>query len=514
MRLAELLGLASLASDAGMGLPESGGLRMALLAVGLAAELGLDAEVARDAYDLALLQHLGCTADADLAADVMHDEVATRGAMLGTHWAEAREVLPFVLRTTGRGEPWPRRLARLLHTLRTMPKLMDSGAAHCEVGEMLAGRLGLGAGVRAALLQVFECWNGAGTPRRLRGEAIALPVRVMHVAQEAEIGLRLGGPDGAVALVRRRSGRALDPRLAAAFVRAATPLCAALEVPSTWRAALDAEPAPHRTLGPDEVERALGALADFADLKSRYTRTHSRGVAALAAEAGRRVGLASDELRDLRRAGLLHDLGRPAVTAALWDKRGVFTDEERERARHHAYCGERILARSEALSAVAAIATLGHERLDGSGYHRRLDARATSFSARLLAAADARHAMGEERPHRLALTPERAADELRREVRAGRLDGDAVAAVLAAEGRGSSGARERPAGLTEREVEVLRLVAVGQTNKEIATALSISTKTAGHHLEHIFRKIGVTTRAAASMYAMQHALLPAVVGAG
>jgi HD-GYP domain-containing protein (c-di-GMP phosphodiesterase class II) len=208
----------------------------------------------------------------------------------------------------------------------------------------------------------------------------------------------------------------------------------------------------------------------------------------------------------LRSAGLLHDVGRVAVTAAIWEKSGPLTDAERERIRLHTYAGERVLMRAPALSRVAEIATLAHERLDGSGYHRRLPGSALSVCARLLAAADVFHALGEERPQRAALEAERAVSELRTMAENGCLCPDAVRAVLAA-AEHPAPAPARPGGLTDREVEVLRLVARGLTNKEIAAALEISPKTAGHHIEHLFEKLGVRTRAAATMIALQRGLV-------
>jgi len=176
--------------------------------------------------------------------------------------------------------------------------------------------------------------------------------------------------------------------------------------------------------------------------------------------------------------------------------------------RMHSYFTERILARLDSLAPACALAALAHERLDGGGYHRRLAAAGVSYGARILAAADVYHAMTEARPHRAALTAEQAATGVRAEAQAGRLDRDAVEAVLAAAGQpADAGKRTYPAGLTDREVEVVRLLARGLTNKEIANALDISVKTAGHHVQHIFEKSGVTTRAAATLFAMQQGLV-------
>jgi DNA-binding CsgD family transcriptional regulator len=197
------------------------------------------------------------------------------------------------------------------------------------------------------------------------------------------------------------------------------------------------------------------------------------------------------------------------VPNTVWDKPGPLTDAERERVRLHPYYTERMLSRPEALARLGAIAACHHERLDGSGYHRSLPGSALSPAARVLAAADAYHAMTEARPHREALATEEAAAELRREVRSGRIDADAAEDVLTAAGHARPDPRERarPAGLTARELEVLLLVARGASSRDVARQLVIADKTARNHIERIYTKLGVSTRAAASLYAMRHGLV-------
>ena len=276
----------------------------------------------------------------------------------------------------------------------------------------------------------------------------------------------------------------------------------------TWDAVIDAEPGLALVLSGEQVDDALLAIANFVDLKSPYTLGHAAAVAELAAEAGARLGLPEPEVRTLRRAGLVHDLGRLGVSNAIWDKPGPLGAGEWERVRLHPYLTERMLHQSDALAPLAAIAVAHRERLDGSGYPRGLSGSAISRPARILAAADAYQAMREPRPYRPPRTPEEAATELRADVKAGRLDADAVEAVLGAAGHRVPRRRGGPAGLTPREVEVLRLLARGLSNKEIAARLVISPKTVANHVEHIYAKIDASTRATASLFAMQHGLLP------
>src|SRR4029077_17622549 len=232
-----------------------------------------------------------------------------------------------------------------------------------------------------------------------------------------------------------------------------------------------------------------------------------RGVANLVGEAARVSGRGEEDVRTLRRAALIHDLGRLGVSNAIWDKEGALTEAESERIRLHPYLTDRMLARVTALGGSREIASRHHERLDGSGYPRGLTAVSLTPSDRLLAAADVYHAMTEPRPHRPALDPDHAATAIRGEVRAGRLDAAAVNAVLRAAGHRAPARREGPAGLTVREVEVLSLVARGLANKEVARRLGVTPKTVANHVEHIYMKIGVSSRAAATLYATQHGLV-------
>jgi HD-GYP domain-containing protein (c-di-GMP phosphodiesterase class II)/DNA-binding CsgD family transcriptional regulator len=358
------------------------------------------------------------------------------------------------------------------------------------------------------LFQTFERWDGRGWPRRLHGDAIELPMRLAQAGEEIEIGHRSGGVDAARSRMRNRSGKTVDPGLAECFGRKAPEICEVIEVTSQWTATLSSEPEPHRRVTSDRADEILRAMADFTDLRSRFTRTHSRGVAALSRKAAARLRLSPEEATLVERAALVHDLGRVAVGASVWDKPGPLTDLEWESVRLHTYAGERILSRAPALAEIAGIATLAHERLSGEGYHRALRASSLPVLARILAAADVYHALTESRAHRREHAPEQAASTLSSLAERGLLCADAVGSVLDA--AGLEPARPLPGavgGLTEREVEVLRLVARGLTNKEVAAALSIAVKTAGNHVQNIFSKLGVTTRAAAAMAAMQRGLL-------
>jgi HD-GYP domain-containing protein (c-di-GMP phosphodiesterase class II) len=269
-----------------------------------------------------------------------------------------------------------------------------------------------------------------------------------------------------------------------------------------------AQPLLAHALTDEELDAALTAIADFIDLKSPFTLGHARALADLVRDAAGVLGLPAASARILHRAALVAGFGRLGISNAIWDKPGPLGAGEWERVRLHPYLTERMLQQSPALAALGAVAVQQRERLDGSGYPRGLTGAAITVPARLLAAADAYQAMGEPRPYRPALDAQEAAAELRKDVAAGRLDASAVDAVLTAAGHRLPRRREGPAGLTAREIEVLQLLARGLSNKEIARRLVIAPKTAGNHVEHIYAKIGASNRAGASLFAVQHGLLP------
>jgi len=508
-RLAELIAALSLATDLGTGQPMGHTLRTCLLAFHLGVALNLSEQELSEVYYVALLRGVGCTADAHESAMLFGDDVAATARLATVDMASPKEMLTFMIQHAGEGKS-------PLQRVRTIASAMAEGpggarepmAAHCESARMLAGQFGMSEGVSLGLGHVFERWDGRGLPYQLKGEASCLSARIVPLARDAEIFYRIGGIETAVAVVRQRTGAKYDPRIAESFCQEAPHLATIIEGPSAWEAVLDRDPGAQQRMTDGQFDSAIQAIADFVDLKSPWLTGHSRSVAELAGAAARRLGWQERDAIAVQRAGYLHDLGRIGISSGIWGKAGPLTDEEWEQVRLHSYYTERVLARPGALARLGAVAAGHHERLDGSGYHRHIPADLLSEGARILAAADVYHAMIEARPYRQACLPDVAAAELRSEVRQGRLDGEAVNAVLAVVGHKVRGAqREWPAGLSEREVEVLRLIARGLSTRQIGQQLSIAEKTAGHHIQHIYNKCGVSTRASATLFAMQHRLI-------
>jgi HD-GYP domain-containing protein (c-di-GMP phosphodiesterase class II) len=512
VRLSELMAAWSVAIDVGQAAPLETGLRVCSRAVRLAQHTGADPGEQRRVYYLALLRHIGCTAANPELAGLLGDEQAFRAGFGTLDVSSARALLPYLLRFTVGGLPVAARAAAFLRLTGSVGVLQASGHAVCEVARMLIDRLGFDDELRDHLRQdvamVYERYDGKGHPDRIDGDRISSAAQIVHLAEAVTVHVAMVGEDGALAMLGERRGRAFRPDLVDAFVEEAGPLLA--EPVDAWAEVLAAEPGGAPVLGPAAVDDVLTAFADFVDLKSPYTSGHSRSVAALAGDAARLCGLPADDVAAVRRAGWIHDAGRLSVSVAVWDRAGPLVRDELEQVRLHPYVTERVFSRSPALSPVAALAGRHHERVDGSGYHRAQHGRDLSRPQRILAAADVYAALVTGRAYRTALPPADAATTLRDEVRAGRLDGDAVDAVLSAAGHPGRRRQAAVAGLTGREVEVLRLVARGMSNAAIARELVLSRKTVEHHVEAVYAKLGVHSRSAATLLAMQQGLLSVV----
>ena len=511
IRLAELMAALSLATDLGMGQPMEFALSSCILAVRLAEKCGYSEEALREVYYQALLRYIGCNAETDWLASIVGDEQQLRLDFAQVDNGDVPAVLStFVgaIRQANAGDSTLNIARAIGHGLLASSHVKPMFAGHCEVAQRLAERFGFDKNVIYGLGQLYERWDGKGSPRGIKGEAIAPAVLMVTLAQDVVLFHRLGGLDAALNVARQRRGSAYAPRLVDVFCAHSAELCKGLDREPSWDAVLELEPGAKGTLTEGQFDNACRAFGDFVDIKSTYTLTHSSGVADLAAEAARLSGLPASDVTFIWRAAFLKEIGRTGISSSIWEKPAPLTDREWERVRLHTYYAERIFAQTPALARLGALASLHHERLDGSGYHRGLPSASQSVPARILCAADVYHSLTEARPYRSAFPPEAAAKELQKLVRDGKLDGDAVNSVLSAAGHQvKKGRKEMVAGLSERELEVLRLLSRGLTIKQMAAQLAISEKTVDSHIQHIYNKIGVSTRAGATMFAMENNLL-------
>ncbi len=506
LRLAELLGGLSITADLGFGLPPGTAVRSCVVAAALARRLHLRDDEIRDSFYTALLMHVGCVGVAHESAAAFGDDIALNRAVARTNMADPGDVVATLLPEMTWGmtpEVAARASAFAIAHGAEWGRRTDVGV--CEVARDTARRLGLPAATQDALYHVYESWVGGWVPEGRKGDDIAIGSRVARAAMDAAFFGQLGGVDAAVFALQQRAGIILDPAVVATFVEDPVAILAEVDDGDPRLRMLEVEPSPVIERGRTELRDVAAAFGDLADVKAPYFHGHAKQVARLAAGGAGRLGLDDVEVDRIEIAGLLHDIGRVGVSNAIWEKPAALTGVEWEQVRMHSYYSERILAGSPALEPVAITAGMHHERLDGSGYHRCSTAAATPMAARLVAAADVYSALLQPRPYRPAFAADHAAAMLTAEAEAGGLDHDAVTAVLAEAGHALGVRRPpRPAGLSGREVEVLALIAAGYSNAEVAQRLFISRRTAEHHAQHIYAKIGVSTRAAAALFAVHH----------
>jgi HD-GYP domain-containing protein (c-di-GMP phosphodiesterase class II) len=508
IRAAEVIGALSLATDLGTGQPLEHAMRSAVLAVRIGELAGATRQELVDTYYVALLHASGCTSNGHEAAQLFGDDIEHRAAFFLVDTTNPAEVLSFYKAYVGAGRDPDVRATMLEDAIaNARERGRASFSMMCEVAQRFAGWLELGPNVQAALEYVFARWDGRGFPD-VAGDAIPLPMRLLHVGRDISLFLSAGGPAEARAVIERRSGAAYDPLLAEIALQSFDTLIGDLDEARMWEQALDAEPFPKLWISGESVDAAFMAIAALTGLKSPWLREHSTGVAELAEAAAWRLDLPAETVTLVRRAALAHDVGRIGVSNAIWEKPGPLGFGEWERVRLHPHYTERAFAQSAALAPIGMLAGSHHERLDGSGYHRGSRGSELDRAARILAAADCYGAMREDRPHRAALDATAAAAELLREADEGRIDREAADAVLAAAGHHvERRPRELPAQLTERELEVLLVLVRGRSNQEIADDLGISAKTVGHHVQHVYQKAGVRSRAAATLWAFEHDLV-------
>ena len=510
VRLAELVAALSLGIDLGFGQPMEHVLRQCLIALRLAERVGLDEESRAVVYYTALLIGVGCHSDAHEQAKWFGDDIEMKSHKYDPAFqAGGLRAAMAGLRSIGAGHP-------PLHRFRVGLEFVMSGhrevdgmiAAHARLAKTFAEQLGLSRTVADAVGSAYEQWDGRGWPGTLSGAEIPIAARIASLAEYVEVAHRINGPRGVVALTQRGGGKQFDPSLCRLLGEHVDRVVESLDSVGAWETVVSQEPALAVVLSDEQFDAALLAIANFIDLKSPYTLGHSAAVAQLAAAASNVLGLPASEIRTLRRAALVHAFGRLGVSNSIWDKPGPLGAGEWERVRMQPYFTDRMLNQSAELAPLASIVAHCRERLDGSGYPRGIAGASIPRPGRILAAADVYQAMREPRPHRPAHSADDAARLMRAEARSGRLDHEVVEAVLSAAGHQSRQRRDGPAGLTAREVEVLRLLARGLSTKQIAEKLVVSPKTAGNHIEHIYSKINAKNRVAASLFAVEHGLLP------
>jgi len=513
VRRADFLMALAYATDLATGHSRDFALRSCVLGMRFCEVAKLDEKTCRAVYHQALLRYIGCNADTHILSAAWGDEIALRRDLhridIGDRAEFAEVFIRAITRTFAGASPdeLAQAIQRGLAGAAQVNVPVLSG--HCEVAQRIAERIGLPEEIRENLGQIYERWDGRGLPRGLSGQAVKLPVRLVTLAQDVIALVDLHGFETMTAMIAKRAGGGYEAELVEVFLAHAERLLAGLDGPVDRAAILALEPAPHAMLDEEACEKAYLAIADMIDMRMPFTFGHSRAVAALGAAAAKHMGLPASDIRRLRWAAYTHDIGELAVPVSTWMRATALTERETDSVHLHPYHGERALASLGGEGqVVAALVQRHHERLDGTGYHRNSRGPDLSPADRILAAAEAFQTARESRPHRPGLSDVAAADKVRAAVKAGKLCPEAVEAVLTCAGqRARRGAPRRLAGLTPREIEVLRLIAAGDTAKEAARKLDIATKTADNHIQSLYSKIGVTTRAGAALYALERGLV-------
>lgn len=503
-----------------MGLRAGHGVRATYIGMHLANSLGLSEPEKVDLFYAELLMDAGCTAWASqTAAAILGDDSAARNALFfDTDPDDPRDMLRWLAGYMATGERLDRRLKRSIMFVPTARDFMLEGLRNtAETAARLARRLGRSPGTQTALRYVFEQWSGGG-PHALCADDIPLVSRIVYATIFVEVLHQIGGRDAAIRLATGRRGKTLDPSVVDAFLDLA-------EQPEFWSGLEDdAVPTLVRQLEPDSqyryvsadhIDEAAMAFADFADLKSMYSAGHSRRVARLSEQIATDLDLATESVITIRRASLVHDLGLVVVPAFVLHKPvDRLAVAERESLRLHPYHSERILAGVPAFLELCTLVVAHHEQPDGRGFPRGMRGEQIPIGARVIAVADAFDELTHARPDGPAMDVQSALSELQRDSNT-RFDVEVLEALrrllhVPAQTPlppATAPRREWPANLTDREVEVLRLLATGASRRDIAHRLSVSEHTVRHHLEHIYAKLQVRTRVEATLFALEHDLI-------
>jgi len=484
-------------------------MRACTLGMKMANELRLSTAEQAELYYSFLLMHSGCTVlSLGLAPAIQGDELAAIGDGALRDDSNLLDTLDWMRRFVSPDAPLHTRTLNMISMLLHSRDAGDHLRGACEVAVRVAQRLGMPQGVQEAVRHYLERWDGKG-PYGMAGSAIPQNARLLQLALKVEAAFTARGRGGAEAMALAQKGKLFDPQMIDVFLDVARnpSLWDTLAQEDLWQVVLDLEPdSPYREMNETRLDDVAFAVADFVDLKTPLTVGHSRESARIAESLARRMGLAPSEITHIRRAALVHDLGLVALPGNILRKQGPLSAADTEKLRLHPYYTERVLSRVPALSAVAAIAGKHHERLNGSGYHRGLSGNELPLSACILALVEEFQERVQAQPGR---DPKDAIKSLKPDV--GALFSpdcfEALAQELGVAAPKPPRRRKWPAGLTDREIEVLRLLATGASNRQIAQELFVSEKTVAHHLEHIYNKIGISSRAAAVFFVMEQELI-------
>ena len=511
---AALLCALSFATGLGFGGHMEHGLGSAYLGLQIADALALTNEEHEAIFYGTLLKDVACTAcSAGIAAFLPDEEQVSLSDVILVDPSRFSDMIGWLSKYFRLDAHFPSRITKLLSFLvQCGPIAREIMRGHCEVAELFARQLGFPDYVQQTLRFQWERWDGNGMAYQVEGPAIPRTARILHLAQVLELTYHFAGPESARDIAQEKRGTRFDPEAVDAFLTLTqqADFWSTFKEQSTQETLLARCPSTIADYAQeDQAERVCETLADFIDLKTSETWRHSRMVAEIAGRMGTSLGMKTSELTRLRCAALVHDIGKVAIPVNILAKGERRSSSEWEIFRLHPYYTQQILQRATALQDLAQAAAAHHEWINGQGYHRQLCGEQIPFHGRILAVANAYA----RRVQQQGDQTDRA--EVLREMRSlvgSQFDSvcyDALVISMTGEGSLKSISLGSPKGghLTRREVEVLGLLVQGWNTPQIARTLHISRKTVEHHLSHIYAKMGVTSRAAAVVYAVQQGLV-------
>ncbi len=419
IRICEVISALSFALDLTEGQPMGHSVRTCVLGMRLADEIGLPRELRADLYYALLMKDAGCSSNASRMFQMLGtDDIKAKRDVKTTDWTRLGwDSLQYALAHVRTGAPFLERLRALfdlaIHRDKNSTELVQ---VRCERGAAIARRSGLPETAALAIHSLDELWNGSGQPAGLRGSEIPILSRIVNLAQTVEVFSTAFGVEAAVHMARKRSGRWFDPALVRAFRSIARNPSLWEDVENANRRVLDLEPA--QTVlpaGETTIDNICLAFADVIDAKSPFTYRHSTGVAGAAVAIARTLALGEPEVTLIRRAALLHDIGKLSVSNAILEKPDKLTAAEWDIVRKHPRYSHEILKRIPGFGELSEIAASHHEKLDGSGYFRQMTAAQLSLPARILVVADMYDALAARRPYRDALPREKVLGILRQD---------------------------------------------------------------------------------------------------
>ena len=434
VRVSDVFAALSFALDLAEGHRTGHSLRTCLIGLELAERLGLPLQDCRDLYYGLMLKDVGCSSTSARVYELYggDDRVMQRRLMVA-EWGHTLDALKFHFSSAAPGSPWWERAKRVASITREGHRMASELVeTRSHRGAEIVRRLGFHARVADAVSAIDERWDGSGGPRGARGGEIPLLARIISLARVLEVFAATRRPAHALAFAQSRRGRWFDPTLVLAC-RGLEPVLmrwSGLDEVGLRDAVRAREPGDAALLaGPGTLDRIAQGFAEVVDAKSPFTAQHSSRVSELALAIAHRLGFAAADCAELKRAALLHDIGKLSVPNSVLDKPGPLDPQEWEQVRLHPYYTQRILEHIAGFERLATVAALHHERLDGRGYYHGYPAELIPLASQVIATADVYDALTAARPYRHAL-PEDVALELMAKDRGTGLRDDCLDALL------------------------------------------------------------------------------------